>query len=144
MPRPSRTGPRPFAARRGSPRRDGAPLAPLPESRSSLARSSLPKPATMAEFARPWPPRHASGDTVKPNAPPAPNDAAISDEVAQHAPREAAELLAELDDARIARVLEAVNPQIAQQVLDAFDEPRRRAILERAPADTARQWTRNQ
>jgi len=71
-------------------------------------------------------------------------DTAISDEITRHAPREAAEMLAELDDARIARALEEVNPSIAQEILEEFDEARRLAIVAKAPADTARQWTRNQ
>lgn len=71
-------------------------------------------------------------------------DSALSDEVTRRAPREAAEMLEDLDDARVARLLEAVNPSIAQQVLEAFDEPRRLAIFAKASVDTARQWTHNQ
>jgi magnesium transporter len=73
-----------------------------------------------------------------------PIDAALSQEVTQHAPREAAELLADLDDARIARALEAVNPSIAQQILQEFDEARRQSIGAKAAPDRARQWNRNQ
>jgi len=73
-----------------------------------------------------------------------PTDAALSQEITQHAPREAAEMLSGLDDARIASALEAVNPSIAQQVLEEFDEPRRISIIAKAAPDRARQWTRNQ
>ena len=73
-----------------------------------------------------------------------PTDLALSDEVTLHAPREAAEILAGLDDARIAHVLAAVNPSIAQEILEEFEEDRRAAIVSQAAPDRARQWTRNQ
>jgi magnesium transporter len=73
-----------------------------------------------------------------------PIDAELSDEITRHAPREAAERLTGLDDAVIARALEAVNPSIAQEILEEFDEGRRGAIVAKAAPERARQWTSNQ
>ncbi len=64
-------------------------------------------------------------------------------EVTRLAPPEAAALLALLPDADVATVLRALNPSAAEDVLLALGEDRRRAVIAAAPADEARQWTRN-
>jgi magnesium transporter len=68
----------------------------------------------------------------------------LSIEVAQRAPREGAELLDPLPDAVIIRVLERLNPSVAQQVLDEFPDDRRQAIFAAAPAEIGRQWALNE
>lgn len=59
-------------------------------------------------------------------------------------PREAAELLATFDDRRISEVLQKINPAVAQDILEAFDEDRKRSILAAAPRATGEQWARNE
>jgi magnesium transporter len=64
-------------------------------------------------------------------------------EAARLAPSEAAELLGLLPDADVARVLRAMTPSEAEDVLLALGEERRLAVIAAAPPDEARQWTRN-
>jgi magnesium transporter len=67
----------------------------------------------------------------------------IAAEAARLAPPEAAALLAPLPDAEIAAALLAVNPAVADDVLLALGEERRRAVIAAAPPDEGRQWARN-
>jgi len=67
----------------------------------------------------------------------------IAAEVTRLAAPEAAALLAPLDDAEVAAVLRSLNPAVADDVLLALGEDRRRAVIAAAPSDEARQWTRN-
>jgi magnesium transporter len=68
---------------------------------------------------------------------------AIASEAARLAPPEAAALLAPLPDVGLAAVLRSLNPAVAEDVLLALDEDRRRAVIAAAPAEEARQWARN-
>jgi magnesium transporter len=67
----------------------------------------------------------------------------LAGEVTRLAPPEAAALLAPLPDADVAAVLLSLNPAVADDVLLALGEDRRRAVIAAAPADDGRQWTRN-
>jgi magnesium transporter len=68
---------------------------------------------------------------------------AIASEAARLAPPEAAALLAPLPDQDLAAVLRSLNPAVAEDVLLALEEDRRRAVIAAAPAEEARQWARN-
>jgi magnesium transporter len=67
----------------------------------------------------------------------------IAGEATRLAPPEAAALLSPLPDADVAAVLRSLNPAVADDVLLALGEERRRAVIAAAPADDARQWARN-
>ena len=69
---------------------------------------------------------------------------ALSAELMQRAPHEAAELLASQTDADALAALEPVNPLTLQQILRELDDKRRCELLAAAPVATARQWMRNQ
>ena len=67
----------------------------------------------------------------------------LAAEVNQLAPMEAAPKLAVLPDALAADVLGRLRPVLAEEVLSALPEERRRAIISAAPPAEARQWTAN-
>ena len=67
----------------------------------------------------------------------------IASDAATLAPPEAAALLCLLPDSDLATVLRALSPSVAEHVLIALGEDRRRAVLAAAPADEGRQWARN-
>ena len=67
----------------------------------------------------------------------------IAADAATLAPPEAAALLCLLPDSDLATVLRALSPSVAEHVLNALGEDRRRAVLAAAPADEGRQWARN-
>ena len=67
----------------------------------------------------------------------------LAGEATRLAPPEAAALLAPLPDADVAAVLLSLNPAVADDVLLALGEDRRRAVIAAAPADDGRQWARN-
>ena len=68
---------------------------------------------------------------------------AIASDAATLAPPEAAALLSLLPDAELATVLRALSPSVAEDVLLALGDERRRAVLAAAPPDEGRQWARN-
>jgi magnesium transporter len=82
-------------------------------------------------------------DTALSSAEPSPLDA-VAAEAARLAPPEAAALLAPLTDGDLAAVLRSLNPGLADDVLLALGEDRRRAVIAAAPPEEARQWARNQ
>lgn len=67
----------------------------------------------------------------------------IAAEATRLAPPEAVALLAPLPDSDVAAVLRLLNPAVAEDVLLALGEDRRRAVIAAAPLDDGRQWTRN-
>jgi magnesium transporter len=67
----------------------------------------------------------------------------IAAEAARLAAPEAAALLAPLADADIAAALREMNPAVADDVLVALGDDRRRAVIAAAPPDEGRQWARN-
>jgi len=67
----------------------------------------------------------------------------LLEDVRERAPYDAADLLETLPEADGVRVLEALNPMVAQQVLHEMTDAHRCAILAAAPIDKARQWMRN-
>jgi len=74
---------------------------------------------------------------------PEPSLDAIASDTAMLAAPEAAAVLAPLPDADLATVLRALGPSLAEDVLIALGEDRRRAVLAAAPPDEGRQWARN-
>lgn len=70
-------------------------------------------------------------------------DAELLEDVRERAPYDAADLLETLPAPDGVRVLEALNPMVAQQVLHEMTDEHRCAILAAAPIDKARQWMRN-
>jgi magnesium transporter len=63
--------------------------------------------------------------------------------ITQRGPREAAELLAPEEDSTAVAALRAINPALAQEVLAEIGDARRARLLASAPAD-ARQWAKNE
>ena len=74
---------------------------------------------------------------------PEPSLDAIASDTAMLAAPEAAAVLAPLPDADLATVLRALGPSLAEDILIALGEDRRRAVLAAAPPDEGRQWARN-
>lgn len=70
-------------------------------------------------------------------------DAALLEDVRERAPYEAADLLETVPADQGARVLEELNPMVAQQVLHEMTDEHRCAVLAAAPIEKARQWMRN-
>ena len=64
-------------------------------------------------------------------------------EAARRAPAEAADWLAEKDPAAVVAVLSALNPMVAQQILDEAETSTRDLWLAAATPEQAGQWTRN-
>jgi magnesium transporter len=69
--------------------------------------------------------------------------AALAAKVAVRGPAEAVKLLAPAADELVVQVLQAVNPNAAQDVLDAFAPERRRSLMAAAPPECRRQWSVN-
>lgn len=63
--------------------------------------------------------------------------------VSTRAAPEAADLLEEAPREDAARVLEALNPMVAQQVMEEMEEEPRTVVISLAPEETARQWMSN-
>ncbi|WP_133794245.1 magnesium transporter [Prosthecobacter fusiformis] len=70
-------------------------------------------------------------------------DANLLEDVRERAPYDAADLLETLPAPAGVRVLEALNPMVAQQVLHEMTDEHRCAIIAAAPIEKARQWMRN-
>jgi magnesium transporter len=70
--------------------------------------------------------------------------AMLTPEIKSRPPREAASLLAEYPSAVITAVLMRLPPALAQDVLSELPGGLRESAMHGAPADTARQWARNQ
>lgn len=70
-------------------------------------------------------------------------DANLLEDVRERAPYDAADLLETLPALDGVRVLEALNPMVAQQVLHEMTDEHRCAIIAAAPIEKARQWMRN-
>lgn len=68
----------------------------------------------------------------------------LTPEIKSRPPREAASLLAEYPSAVITAVLMRLPPALAQDVLSELPGGLRESAMHGAPADTARQWARNQ
>src|SRR5688500_16622803 len=68
----------------------------------------------------------------------------LAADAVQRAPHEAAELLAPHADEDVIRVLQVINPLVAQQILREFDDRRRAEVIAAAPPEKARQWVTNQ
>jgi magnesium transporter len=68
----------------------------------------------------------------------------LVDEVWRLPPEDAAVLLAGVPDAQVADLLRSLGPALADHLLQALDEDRRRAVLAAAPVEEGRQWARNQ
>lgn len=73
----------------------------------------------------------------------APPSLALADEVSRLAPQDAARRLADVPDAQVAELLRSLGPALADDLLQALGEERRRAVLAAAPVEEARQWARN-
>ncbi|SKB05982.1 magnesium transporter [Prosthecobacter debontii] len=72
------------------------------------------------------------------------DDANLLEDVRERAPYEAADLLETLPAADGVRVLEALNPMVAQQVLHEMTAEHRCVVIAAAPIEKAHQWMRNQ
>lgn len=70
-------------------------------------------------------------------------EANLLEDVRERAPYDAADLLETLPPTDGVRVLEELNPMVAQQVLHEMTDEHRCAILAAAPIDKAHQWMRN-
>lgn len=70
-------------------------------------------------------------------------DVSLLEDVRERAPYEAADLLETMPADQGARVLEELNPMVAQQVLHEMTDEHRCAVLAAAPIEKARQWMRN-
>jgi magnesium transporter len=70
-------------------------------------------------------------------------EANLLEDVRELAPHDAADLLETLPEADGVRVLEALNPMVAQQVLHEMTDRHRASILAAAPIEKAHQWMRN-
>lgn len=68
---------------------------------------------------------------------------AFAAEAARRAPAEAADWLAEKEPAAVVAVLAALNPMVAQQILDEVETSIRDRWLAAATPEQAGQWTRN-
>ena len=65
-------------------------------------------------------------------------------EVVERAPREARKILEPYPDEFAVKMLELLNPSLAQDVLGSFDRKRQQSILASASPETRQQWMRNQ
>lgn len=70
-------------------------------------------------------------------------EANLLEDVRELAPHDAADLLETLPEADGVKVLEALNPMVAQQVLHEMTDRHRASILAAAPIEKAHQWMRN-
>ena len=69
---------------------------------------------------------------------------ALSNEAERRSPRDAAALLEHAADATVVKVLQTLNPAVAQDILDEFTDERRRAVLGAASQQQRAQWLRNE
>lgn len=70
-------------------------------------------------------------------------EADLLEDVRERAPYDAADLLETMPAEDGVRVLEALNPMVAQQVLHEMTDEHRCAVIAAAPIEKARQWMRN-
>jgi magnesium transporter len=68
---------------------------------------------------------------------------ALADELLRSAPQDGAARLAGVPDAEVVDLLRSLGPALADDLLLALGDERRRAVLAAAPPDVARQWARN-
>jgi magnesium transporter len=73
-----------------------------------------------------------------------PNADELAADVARMGPREAADLLSELQDSLALDVLQRVNPALIGEILPEMSEGRRAKLLLAGPPTLTRQWTLNQ
>jgi magnesium transporter len=64
--------------------------------------------------------------------------------VVEREPRDAVGMLEPYPDEFVVRMLELLNPAMAQDVLGCFSAPRRQSIVATAPPELHQQWMRNQ
>lgn len=69
---------------------------------------------------------------------------ALADEVSHRGAPEAADLLETQDDRTIADVLGRINPASVQDILDEMDDDTLRRVMAAAPEDQSTQWSTNQ
>jgi magnesium transporter len=67
----------------------------------------------------------------------------LTDEIVRHAARESMSLLAPEADAEVAHTLQGVRTAVAMDILEQFEEERRRQVLAALPAELGRQWAFN-
>ena len=67
----------------------------------------------------------------------------LADELSRLAPRDGARRLAALPDTQVVDILRSLGPALADDLLLALGEERRRAVLAAAPVEEGRQWARN-
>ena len=67
----------------------------------------------------------------------------LATEAGRRAPLEAAEFLADYPPVEVVAALDALNPMVAQQIIQEADEAARGIWLEAAGSEKAAQWTRN-
>ena len=115
----------------------GGARCPVLSSRPDGARVVLPLAALPREVA--LTPSERSQAEAETDAP----VPALVDEIWRLAPEDAAVLLADVPDAQVADLLRSLGPALADHLLQALDEDRRRAVLAAAPAEEGRQWARN-
>jgi magnesium transporter len=65
-------------------------------------------------------------------------------ELTDRGPREAAKLLIGYSETFVVDMLELLNPAMAVDVLECLPDDRQQAVLAAAPAETSRQWMRNE
>lgn len=73
-----------------------------------------------------------------------PNADLLAADVARMGPREAADLLSELQDSVALDVLQRINPALIGEILPEMSEGRRAKLLLAGPSALTRQWTLNQ
>ena len=64
--------------------------------------------------------------------------------LSERGPREASKLLLDYPETFVVDMLELLNPAMAVDVLECLPEERQQAVLAAAPAETSRQWMRNE
>jgi magnesium transporter len=69
---------------------------------------------------------------------------ALAEETMRRSPRDAAELLAEVTAEETVDVLEALNPGVAQDILEELPPEQKAAVLSAAESDQRAQWLRNE
>jgi magnesium transporter len=74
---------------------------------------------------------------------PAASEPTLAEELSRLAPEEGARRLATLPEAQVAEILGALRPALAEDLLIALGDERRRAVLAAAPVEEGRQWARN-
>ncbi len=74
---------------------------------------------------------------------PTPSLETLADELSRLSPEDGAARLAPLPDAEVASTLRSLGPALAEDLLLALGDERRRAVLAAAPIEDGRQWARN-